>query len=175
VFDRIAAESIQKTYQAKYDVEISSSGINQKGTAVFANKSPKFASTIKLNTAGVEFAITIINDGKDTYFCNDIGAGGSCSKDSSLGQAAGVDVKKAVEEARKGNDVKELEKRTIAGRAARCFETKDPNTGSVSSFCLDEKDSITLFFNIGGVTKMTATEVTSNVDDKLFELPFPVK
>ena len=49
-----------------------------------------------------------------------------------------------------------------------------PSTGaSKSTFCLDEKDSIMLSFATGGV-KMTATQVSNSVDDKLFELPYPV-
>ena len=87
--------------------------------------------------------------------------------------AKAVAVKKAIDEARKGTDVKELPKQTIAGRTARCFETAPSTGASKSTFCLDEKDSIMLSFATGGV-KMTATQVSNSVDDKLFELPYPV-
>jgi len=174
VFDRLAADSITKTYQAKYNVEFESSGQKQTGTATIASKPPKLASIINLTVAGAgEFAISVIDDGTTSYTCSNFGAGGRCSKDDSSLGTGGVDVKKAIDEARKGNDVKELPKQTIAGRNARCFEAKDAATSTTSSFCLDEKDSIMLSFQTSGV-KMTATEVKTSVDEKLFELPFPV-
>ena len=173
IFDRIAAESITKTYQATYDVELDMQGQKQKGTAVVASKPPKLASQIKLTLPGSgDFVLTVIQDGTTTYFCSNFGLGGSCSKDNSLG-SGGVYVKKAIDEARKGTDVKELPKQTIAGRTARCFETTPSTGASKSTFCLDEKDSIMLSFATGGV-KMTATQVSNSVDDKLFELPYPV-
>jgi hypothetical protein len=174
LFDRLAADAITKTYQAKYDLEIDMNGVEQKGTATMASKPPKYASVMEFSLGGAKFAFTIINDGTTPYFCSDFGAGGSCSKDEEFGGAQGVDVKKAIDEARKGKDVKEIDKRTIAGRSGRCFEATDPETNTKSTFCLDEKDSILLFFQVEGV-KMTATEVKTSVDDKLFELPYPVK
>lgn len=172
VFDRLASQAAMATYQAKYDVAISLSGMSQKGTATFASKAPKFAGVIKLPDLG-DVSVSLINDGTNAYVCTNFGAGGTCSKDNTLA-GGGIDVKKALDEAKNGKDVKEIAKRTIAERSARCFEATDAKSGTKMTFCLDEKDSITLYSKIGDVTEMTATEVSATVDEKLFELPFPV-
>lgn len=172
VFDRLASQAAMATYQAKYDVAISFSGQAQKGTATFASKAPKFAGVIKLPDLG-DISVSLINDGTNSYTCTNFGAGGTCSKDNTL-TGGGIDVKKALDEAKNGKDVKEIAKRTIAGRSARCFEATDSSTGTQMTFCLDEKDSITLYSKIGDTVEMTATEVSTSVDDKLFELPYPV-
>lgn len=172
--EKLALEAVKSTYQAKYDIEIAFSGETQKGTAVFANKAPKFASIITLTAAGAgSIKLSVINDGTATYVCSDFGLGGNCSKDTS-DIAAGADVKKALEEATKGRQVKEVGGRTIAGRSARCFEATDTTTNSVTTYCIDSKDSIMLALETSGAMKLTATEVESSVDEKLFELPFPV-
>jgi hypothetical protein len=139
-----------------------------------AAKSPKFASIISLVAPGAgTIKLSIINDGTATYLCTDFGVGGNCSKDSD-DIASGADVKKALEEATEGREVKEVGGRTIAGRSARCFEATDTATKSVTTYCIDSKDSIILALETDGVMKMTATKVGSSVDEKLFELPYTV-
>ena len=178
IFDKLAAQGTAKTYQASYDMEITTSGTTQKGSAIIASKAPKLATKISFSQGDVKGSFVIISDGKDTIVCNDFGFGGQCNKsagvDSSL-NGAGIDLQKTIKEARGNSDVKELAKRTIASRSSRCFEAKDKGTGTVSNFCLDEKDSIMTYMEIGGVTKLTATSISSTVDDKLFDPPFPVK
>lgn len=178
IFDKLAAQGTAKTYQASYDMEINASGTTQKGTAIIASKAPKLATKITFSQGEIKGSFVIITDGKDTIVCNDFGFGGQCNKsagvDSSL-NGAGIDLAKTIKEARSNSDVKELAKRTIASRASRCFEAKDKGTGTVSTFCLDEKDSIMTYMEIGGVTKLTANTISSTVDDKLFDPPFPVK
>ena len=177
VFDKLAGNGITKTYQATYDMEITTSGATQKGTAVMASKPPKLATKVTFGGTGFAGTFAIITDGKDTYTCTDFGAGGSCSKSSGVDDALtkGFDVQKAIKEARNNSEIKELAKRTIAGKSSRCFETKDKTDGTVTTFCLDEKDSIMTYMEVGGITKLSATNIATSVDDKLFELPYPVK
>lgn len=177
VFERLAGDGIKKTYQASYDMEITSAGSTQKGTAVMASKPPKLATRVTFSGGAFKGSLAIITDGKDTYTCTDFGVGGSCTKSSGVDDqlTKGFDVQKAVKEARSNSEIKELQKRTIAGKSSRCFETKSKTDGSVTTFCLDEKDSIMTFMEIGGITKLTATDISTNVDDKNFELPFAVQ
>lgn len=177
VFERLAGDGIKKTYQATYDMEITLNGQTQKGVAVMASKPPKLATKVTFSGAEFKGTFATITDGKDTFTCTDFGIGGSCSKEAGVDNALtkGFDVQKAVKEARTNSEVKEVQKRTIAGKSSRCFETKSKTDGSVTTFCLDEKDSIMTSMEIGGVTKLTATNITSTVDEKLFEPPFPVQ
>ncbi|MGE0599330.1 MAG: hypothetical protein AB7J35_07195 [Dehalococcoidia bacterium] len=174
-FEKLAEAALSKTYQATYDMELTLNGEVQKGTATYANKSPNFAAILSLSggTAG-SLKLTLINDGKDSYVCTDFGIGGNCSKSSGGIADSGVDIKKQLEGATTGKEIKEVEKRTIAGRTARCFEATDTTTKAVTTYCMDAKDNIMLALETGGTMKLTATEVSTNVDDKLFELPYPV-
>ncbi|MGE3073451.1 MAG: hypothetical protein AB7N24_05105 [Dehalococcoidia bacterium] len=177
-FQKLAGDALKKSYQVTYDVELSLNGQVQNGTATYANKPPKFAAIVAITAAGAagNIKLSVIADGTDTYVCTDFGIGGSCSKDNgSEGPAAGLDIQKSLEDATSGKNVTEVDKRTIAGRSARCFETTDPtDPTSKSTYCIDSKDSIMLAFETGGGLKMTAKDVKTSVDDKLFELPFPV-
>lgn len=176
-FDKLAKEALSKNFEGTYDVELSLGGTPQKGTAIYAIKSPKFASKISLDAGTLgKLQFTVINDGKDVYTCTDIGTGGKCSKDTStLGTAPdGVNIQKAIQEATAGQDVKEVDKRTIIGRAARCFDAKDPDSADTTTYCFDSKDASLLALEISGSMKMTATKISSSVDDKLFDLPYPV-
>ncbi len=176
-FQKLAGDALKKTYQVTYDVEIPFSGQAQKGTAVYANKPPKFAAIISLTAAGAgNIKLSVITDGANSYVCTDFGLGGNCSKESGSDSLAdGLDIKKSLEDATTGKDVKEVEKRTIAGRSARCFEVGEPSGSAASTtYCIDGKDSIMLAFESSGSIKMSATDVKTSVDDKLFELPFPV-
>lgn len=177
IFDKLAAEGTAKTYQASYDMELTASGQTQKGTATLASKPPKLATVVSFAAAQLTLKMSIITDGKDTYTCTDFGAGGSCSKEAGVDDnlTKGFDVQKAIKEARGNSEIKEIDKRTIAGKSSRCFQTTDKSDGTVTTFCLDEKDSIMTYMEVGGVTKLTATKVSTSVDDKLFELPYPVK
>lgn len=177
IFDKLAADGEAKTYQATYDLEITGGGAIQKGTSVVASKAPRLASKFTFSAGDMKGSFYIITDGKDTITCNDFGFGGQCHKSSGVDDGldgAGIDIKKVIKEARTNSDVKDVGKRTIAGRSSRCFEAKDKSTGTVSTFCLDEKDSIMTYMEISGTVKMTATEISSKVDEKLFEPPFPV-
>ncbi|MGB4861842.1 MAG: hypothetical protein WBO97_05255 [Tepidiformaceae bacterium] len=176
-FDKLAKAALSKNYEGTYDLELTLNDTVQKGTAIYAIKSPKFVSKLSLDAGALgSLKFTVINDGKDVYTCTDIGTGGKCSKDTStLGTAPdGVNIQKAIQEATSGQDVKEVDKRTIMGRSARCFEAKDPGSDDATTYCFDSKDSSLLALEIGGNMKMTATKISTSVDDKLFELPYPV-
>lgn len=177
VFDRLAGDGIKKTYQASYDMEITAAGTTQKGTAVMASKPPKLATKVTFSGGDFKGSFAIITDGTDTYTCTDFGIGGSCTRSSGVDDSLtrGLDLQKAIKEARGNSEIKEVQKRTIAGKSSRCFETRSKTDGSVTTFCLDEKDSIMTYVEIGGITKLTATSISSSVDDKSFELPFPVQ
>lgn len=178
IFDKLASQATAKTYQGTYDMELNTGGKTQKGKAVLASKPPRLATRIEFTEGEFKGSLALIVDRTDTIICTDFGFGGSCTKSAGvdpLTSGAGLDIQKAIKESRSNSDVKELPKKTIAGRSSRCFEAKDKGTGTVSTFCLDEKDSIMTYMEIGGVTKMTATQISTSVDDRLFDLPFPVR
>ena len=176
-FDKLAKEALSKNYEGTYDLELTVNDTVQKGTAIYAIKSPKFVSKLSLDAGALgSIKFTVINDGKDVYTCTDVGTGGKCSKDTStLGTAPdGVNIQKAIQEATNGQEIKEVDKRTIIGRTARCFEARDPGSSDATTYCFDSKDSSLLALEISGDMKMTATKISTSVDDKLFELPYPV-
>lgn len=177
IFDKLTTDATKKTYMADYDIEMTNQGQVQKGTATIASKPPKQAMKISFSAGDIKGSFSFITDGKDTYTCSDFGIGGTCTKSEGVDDALtkGIDVQKALKEARSNSDIKELDKRTIAGRASRCFEAKDKTDNSVTTFCLDEKDSIMTYAELEGTSKLTATKISNNVDDKAFDLPFPVK
>lgn len=177
IFDKLTSDATKKTYLADYDIEITQGSQVQKGTATLASKPPKQAMKISFSAGDIKGSFSFITDGKDTYTCSDFGVGGTCTKSAGVDDALtkGIDIQKALKEARSNSDIKELDKRTIAGRVSRCFEAKDKSDNSVTTFCLDEKDSIMTYAELAGTSKLTATKVSSSVDDKAFDLPFPVK
>jgi len=179
IFDRLATEGEAKTYQASYDFEFrgGDTGGMQKGSAIIASKPPKYATKLTFSVGDMKSSFTIIVDGKDTITCTDFGVGGQCHKSAGVDDGLngrGIDIKKALNEAKKNADVKDAGKRTIAGQSSRCFEAKDKTTSDVTTFCIAEKDSIMTYMEVSGSVKMTATEISSRVDEKLFEPPFPV-
>ncbi|MEO8541498.1 MAG: hypothetical protein ABI577_17275 [bacterium] len=178
IFDKLTSDTTKKTYQATYDIEITAGGTVQKGTSVIASKPPKLATKITLTGTGFSGGFSVITDGTNTITCTDFGAGGQCTKSAGVDatvSGGGIDLQKTIKEAKANKDVKELDKRTIAGRSSRCFQATDTASGTVSTFCVDEKDSVMTYIEIGGTTKLTATQISTSVDDKLFDPPFPVK
>lgn len=172
---KLAANALKSTYQATYDLELAFQGADQKGTAVFANKAPNFAAIMSFKLQGVgAIKVSVINDGKNGYVCTDFGAGGSCSKEDADSTFSGVDLTQQLEDAAESQDVKEIDGRTILGRKARCFEASVPDAPGKTTYCIDAKDAVVLALDAGDSLKMTATEVKTSVDEKLFELPYPV-
>lgn len=175
IFDKLIGEATKKTYQATYDVEIKADAGTMKASMTLASKAPKLATRIKFTDGELKDAtMVIISDGTDTITCFDFGVGGQCTRSAGVDQALsqGLDLKKVTDAAKQGSNVKELGSKTIAGRDSRCFEATDTN--GTSTFCIDKKDGILTSAEVAGITKMTATEIKSSVDDKLFEPPFPV-
>jgi hypothetical protein len=169
-------DSSQKTFYVVYDFA-TSGGASVKGTYTLAQKPPKSLSSFSIQGQGT---FTTINDGQQSYTCTKLGeAAGFCTKSGAGGGGAGLsffNMAAVSQAASLVPDAKEVDGRTIAGRASRCFQYTQ--SGQTSTLCIENQDGLMTYVETGdasGKTTITATDVKSSVDDKVFDLPYKVQ
>jgi hypothetical protein len=172
----LLADASDKTYLVAYEVEFTDSGKTQTGEMTFAQEPPK--SLMKISLSGNEDfeELSIIEDGTSSFTCFKSGDSGQCLKAGAGGLGENFtlfDMKKVTQRVKDDKGVKEVSGQQIAGRDSRCFEGSFDDTAESSLVCIDKDDGILTLVE-SSTTKIKATEVSTKVDDKLFEPPYPV-
>ncbi|MBE0611196.1 MAG: hypothetical protein IH609_17575 [Dehalococcoidia bacterium] len=176
-FSDLLADASDKTYAVSYEIEIVSDGKTQQGTVTFAQEPPKSRMEISLGDDADLEELILIEDGTSSFTCFKSGDSGQCMKSGATGGLGDnftlFDVKRVLARVKEDKDIKEVSGQKIAGRDSRCFEGKFPDTEEEGLFCIDKTDGILTLMDSAS-TKFKATEVSTKVDDKLFEPPYPL-
>lgn len=177
-FSDLLADASDKTYAVSYEIEITDEdGKTQDGTVTFAQEPPKSRMEISLGDNADFEELILIEDGTSSFTCFKSGDSGQCLKSGATGGLGDnftlFDVKRVVARVKEDKDIKEVSGQKIAGRDSRCFEGKFPDTEEEGLFCIDKSDGILTLIDSAS-TKFKATEVSTKVDDKLFEPPYPL-
>ncbi len=151
-----------------YSITYAVSGEGEETTWTLAQDPPRSAAIVVADGQ----TIRIIDDGTDQYTCFGDDDNGQCLKATDAGLDPGAVVGDATEDAEQAA-VTEVEGRSIAGRDARCFEYAETADAEGGTVCVDEDKGYMLFLETAG-TSMTATDVTEDVPDDMFEPPFDV-
>ncbi len=156
----------EATFAATYAVKSSGSD----ATWTIAQKPPKSYIAIKQADGS---AFIIIDDGVNAYSCIPQGKEGACFKSASGGaDTPGTNNDALYDSFEDDAKYKEIGGKKIAGRDARCFQASGGAADGV--YCLDKKDGFMLSIDTATL-KIVATEVSTKIDDKLFEPPFKVQ
>ena len=176
-FSDLLADASDKTYLVTYEIEIVNDGKTQQGSVTFAQEPPKSRMEISLGDNADFEELILIEDGTNSYTCFKSGDSGQCLKSGATGGLGDnftlFDVKRVLARVKEDKDIKEVSGQKIAGRDSRCFEGKFPDTAEEGLFCIDKSDGILTLIDSPS-TKFKATEVSTKVDDKLFEPPYAV-
>ena len=177
-FSDLLADASDKTYAVSYEIEITGDdGKVQEGTVIFAQDPPKSRMEISLGDNAEFEELILIEDGTGSFTCFKSGDSGQCLKSGATGGLGDnftlFDVKRVVARVKEDKDIKEVSGQQIAGRDSRCFEGKFPDTEEEGLFCIDKGDGILTLVDSAS-TKFKATEISTKVDDKLFEPPYPL-
>lgn len=177
-FSDLLADASDKTYAVTYEIEITDEdGKTQDGSVTFAQEPPKSRMEISLGDNADFEELILIEDGTSSFTCFKSGDSGQCLKSGATGGLGDnftlFDVKRVVARVKEDKDIKEVSGQKIAGRDSRCFEGKFPDTEEEGLFCIDKTDGILTLIDSKS-TKFKATEVSTKVDGKLFEPPYPV-
>jgi hypothetical protein len=160
-----------RSVQVTYDFQNG----EQKLVLVQSQRPPKRA--IDILTVADGRRLLSIDDGTTVYLCEKTNstAEGACLKQATGGaqQPLLIDLNGIARGGATSADLKEVAGRTIAGRAARCFEgTFGRQTGQ---FCADRELGVALFYETeskDGKLTMTATKFETNPPDSTFEPPY---
>jgi hypothetical protein len=177
-FSDLLADASNKTYSVSYDIEIiDDEGKTQEGAVTVAQKPPKSVMKIALGDNADFEELILIEDGTNSYTCFKSGESGQCLK-SAGGSGLGdnftlFDIKRVAQRVKDDKDLKEVSGQKVAGRDSRCFEGKFPDSEEEGLFCIDKNDGILTLVESKS-TKFKATEVTTRIDEKSFEPPYPV-
>lgn len=176
-FSDLLADASDKTYSVSYEIEITSDGKTQQGSVTFAQEPPKSRMQIALGDSEDFEELILIEDGTNSYTCVKSGDSGQCFKSGATGGLGAnftlFDVTRLVQRVKEDKDIKEVSGQKIAGRDSRCFEGKFPDTAEEGLFCVDKSDGILTLIDSES-TKFKATEISTKVDEKLFEPPYPI-
>lgn len=177
-FSDLLADASDKTYAVSYEIEIKGDdGKTQQGSVTFAQEPPKSRMEISLGENAEFEELILIEDGTSSFTCFKSGDSGQCLKSGATGGLGDnftlFDVKRVLARVKEDKDIKEVSGQKIAGRDSRCFEGKFPDTEEEGLFCIDKSDGILTLIDSAS-TKFKATEVSTKVDDKLFEPPYPL-
>lgn len=176
-FSDLLADASDKTYLVTYEIEIVNDGKTQEGSVTFAQEPPKSRMEISLGDNAEFEELILIEDGTSSFTCFKSGDSGQCLKSGATGGLGDnftlFDVKRVLARVKEDKDIKEVSGQKIAGRDSRCFEGKFPDTEEEGLFCIDKGDGILTLIDSAS-TKFKATEISTKVDDKLFEPPYPL-
>ncbi len=176
-FSDLLGDASKKTYSVGYDIEIVSDGKTQTGTVSVAQEPPKTRMDISLGGNEEFEELILIEDGTNSYTCVKSGDSGQCFKSGATGGLGAnftlFDVTRLVQRVKEDKDIKEVSGQKIAGRDSRCFEGKFPDSEEEGLFCVDKNDGILTLIDSTS-TKFKATEISTKVDEKLFEPPYPL-
>jgi hypothetical protein len=177
-FSDLLADASDKTYSVSYEIEITGDdGELQEGTVSFVQAPPKSRMEIALGDDAEFEELILIEDGTSSFTCFKSGDSGQCLKSGATGGLGDnftlFDVKRVLARVKEDKDIKEVSGQKIAGRDSRCFEGKFPDTEEEGLFCIDKGDGILTLIDSAS-TKFKATEISTKVDDKLFEPPYPL-
>lgn len=177
-FSDLLADASDKTYAVSYEIEIKGDdGKTQAGSVTFAQEPPKSRMEISLGDEADFEELILIEDGTSSFTCFKSGDSGQCLKSGATGGLGDnftlFDVKRVVARVKEDKDIKEVSGQKIAGRDSRCFEGKFPDTEEEGLFCIDKSDGILTLIDSAS-TKFKATEISTKLEDKLFEPPYPV-
>lgn len=135
---------------------------------------------------GATFSGRFVVNGDQTAFCTSPDAFGDLSDLGDLGidpdaeevcfggdSAFGAGVGDLAEEFQFDENVEVISQteREIAGEDADCFETRDTDTGSVTTGCVGRETGAVLYIEDGEGGIFEASEVSGDVDDSVFEIP----
>lgn len=135
---------------------------------------------------GQSFSGRFINNGDQTAFCTSPDAFGDPSQLGDLGVDPNAEevcfggdsplaggVGDLADEFQLDENVEVLSQthREIAGEDADCFETRDTDTGSVSTGCIGRETGAVLYIEDEEGAVFEANSVSEDVDDSVFEIP----
>lgn len=168
-FQDLFERADERSYAVTYEVVATDDGETATSISTVAQDPPRTSVMVEIEGGQ---RIWLINDGSNQYMCFGSGDEGQCMDSSAGTDTPGVVYPgELTERAESAPDVQEIERRTIAGRGARCFEFSDRAADGAGIVCLDEELGATLYLELDGAT-LTATEVSEDVTDEMFEPPF---
>ena len=158
-----------RSFQATYEVTTTVEGSEQTGTIVMAQDEPRFATVMELSDG----TIAIIENDEGSFSCFGAGTVGICSR-AADGQGSIFDLREVTDDAGDLASYNKIEDRNINGRDSDCWQGTEPESGVESTFCLSKDDGV-LTLTSTGEFEMVLTDYSDDIDDELFELPYPVQ
>jgi hypothetical protein len=161
---------IEKSKSQTYQITYTATDSDGESSWIVAQKSGKTYTSI--NQKGGENAglTVLIDDGKSSYICQKDADNpdGGCFKTAS---SADDENSPNADDGFDDTNVKEIAGKKIAGRDARCFQSQDADNPGTS--CVDKSTGAFLAGDSPDL-KVTATNYSTSVDDKVFTPPYKV-
>jgi hypothetical protein len=180
---KLAKDLSGKTYQVTYDFTSTEAGKQpQKSSITVAQKPPKtLTSSDNFSVSGTATAFVFINDGTNSFTCfKDASGAGQCIKskaDASSNLGDVFSLKSLLNNLTDDIDVKAAGSKTIAGIDSQCFDAKGADGDGTG--CFSKKDGLMTYFlqkeTAGTTLEISATKVSTSVDDSLFVPPASYK
>lgn len=158
-----------KRFQATYEVTTTVDGSEQTGTITMAQDEPRFATVMELTDG----TIAIIENDEGSFSCFGADTVGICNR-AAGGQGSIFDLREVADDAGDLSSYSKIDDRNINGRDSDCWEGTEPESGVESTFCISKDDGV-LTLTSTGEFEMALTDYSEDIDDELFELPYPVQ
>ncbi len=156
-----------KTFQASYEVVTEVGGAEQTGTITIAQDEPRFATVMELSDG----TIAIIENEDGSFSCFGSANFGTCTR-SGGDQGSIFDLREITEDAGDLGSYNKIDDRDVNGRDSECWQGTE--AGVESTFCIGKEDGFLTYTESSGFT-MSLTDYSDDVDDEIFELPYPVQ
>ncbi len=158
-----------KSFTASYEIVTTVEGSDQTGTITIVQDEPRFATVMQL-TSGT---IAIIENESGSFSCFGSGTFGTCNRgDQTLGSV--FDLREVADDAGDLSSYNQIDDRTINGRDSRCWQGTDPESELETTFCVSKRDGLLTFSGAEGF-EMSLVDFSDDIDEDLFELPYPVQ